>query len=200
MADSQTPGGEDVPLSSPDKGVNVPRAEFTIDTLAALQAHSLRLSRISTLVKDEGLQDLTQASEARLLDVVARSRNSSSNDPEVIAMHKKCLKAAKSRARENVHYNSPLPFEEENEDVQYVSERINMAFANLTAPQLGEALKKEVAAAQGHVDALRLSIVNNSPRADPTQGPHNARTLDRGRYFTQRLAEIKDIFTDNRIR
>ncbi|KAI9058667.1 hypothetical protein FKP32DRAFT_1596976 [Trametes sanguinea] len=226
MREAQTPcDAKEEPLHSSDEDIKVPRAEYTRDALAALQAHSLRLSRLSALAKDGGLKAKTRVAEARLLDLVARSKGSNRDDPEVAAAYQRCLAAAKSRAALSVQYRSPLPTEDEHGDVEGLSDRVtqkefevqsladhasaltlacaraiqaNAAFATESVPQLREALQKEASAAQGHVDTLRLSIVNHADKPETTQTYRHDRTLHHGRSFSQTLADIDRLFGDTR--
>ncbi|KAL7278782.1 hypothetical protein ACG7TL_007791 [Trametes sanguinea] len=207
-----------LPLS--EKVIEVPRAEYTRDTVAA---HSLRLSRLSTLAKDHGLKARTQAAEARLLDLIAHSKNSDRDDPEVSAAYQKCFAAAKSRAEMSVQYRSPNPTESECEDIQGISDRVsqresevqsladhasaltlacaraiqgNAAFTKETAPQLREALQNEASAAQGHVDTLRLSIVSHAAKLESKRSYGHDRALHQGRSFPQTLADVERVFSD----
>ena len=49
-----------------------------------MQAHSLRLSRLSVSAKDGALPARTKATETRLLHAIAHTMESSTDDPEVI--------------------------------------------------------------------------------------------------------------------
>ncbi|KAI0758220.1 hypothetical protein C8Q74DRAFT_1303806 [Fomes fomentarius] len=165
------------------------RAEYTRDTLAAVQAHQLRVSRLASHAKDHTATSSTKA-EQRLLDAVARSLNAPTDDPEAIAKFQQLVSAGKSQARLSVQYQSPLhPQVERQEEMHDVSLRIKgkeselqeladhsaaltlacaqslqtiSHFARDTSPALRDGLQQESASAQGHGDVLRLSIVNRA--------------------------------------
>ncbi|KAI8996299.1 hypothetical protein BD414DRAFT_454863 [Trametes punicea] len=208
-------------LKSPESNAKFPHAEYTRDALAALQAHSVRLAHLSSLARDGTLASKTKAAEARLLNTIAHTLDLNADDPEVILAHEKCLVAAKSRARHNIEYRSPLPTSPAIDDLYEVSERIaqkeaelqdladqasaltlacaqalqaSATFTQKTAPELIEALKKEASSAQGYVDALRLSVVNRTS-APSSEAILKDRNLSQGRTFSQTLADIESMFT-----
>ncbi|KAI0350561.1 hypothetical protein OH77DRAFT_1412853 [Trametes cingulata] len=215
--------GDDVAPPTPTSTAKPVRAEYTRDTLAALQAHSLRLSRLASLAKDSSLPALINEAETRLRAAVASFMELSVDDPQVLAAYETCVAVAKSRARLNVEYRSPLPDGEPPEDLQEMSDRIiekehelqsladraaaltlasaralqaDAAFRQETAPQLKDALQTEAAASQGYVDALRLSIVNR-PRAEAAGG-FPGKDLSGGRSFEKTLSDIEQMFNEAR--
>ncbi|KAI0325267.1 hypothetical protein GY45DRAFT_1312441 [Cubamyces sp. BRFM 1775] len=221
-----TIGKEKGPVPSYDAPTEPVRAEHTRDTIAALQAHSLRLSRLSVSAKDGALPARTKTSETRLLNAIARAMGSSIDDPEVVQTFERCREAAKARARQALEYRSPLPTEQPDEDLHTISERVRQKeaelqvlidkaaaltlacaralqadtiFANETAPQLKEALHKEATAAQGYLDVLRLSINHRAQPGEPTESPDSeSGSLNDGRSVSQVLADIEQAFTDAR--
>ncbi|KAI0651040.1 hypothetical protein C8Q79DRAFT_931142 [Trametes meyenii] len=203
---------------SPPKHI---RAEHTRDTITALQAHSLRISRLSDKAQDGKLPARTKEAEEKLLDAVARSMGLSLDHPEVVSAYKQHIAIAKARARENLEYRSPLPADESSEDLSEISERIvqkectlqslanrsgaltlacvsalqeDAAFIQEAVPQLRDALQKEAAATQGYVGTLRLSVVNR-PREAPRQ---YGKSLSDGRSFEKTLADIEHTFSEAR--
>ncbi|KAI0369537.1 hypothetical protein BV20DRAFT_1122001 [Pilatotrama ljubarskyi] len=111
-------------LSRPRTPIHPVRVEYTRDTLASLQAHSLRLSRLSSLAQDSTLAARTGDAETCLRDAVARSMGLSADHPDVVSVHERCVATAKSRACLSVQYRSPLPEGEPPEDLEDLSDRI----------------------------------------------------------------------------
>ncbi|KAH9851224.1 hypothetical protein C2E23DRAFT_831526 [Lenzites betulinus] len=194
-----------------------PRTEYTCDTLASLQAHSLRLARLSAVAKGKALMTQTQKSELRLLEVVARSMGSDTENPDVVSAYERVRAAARTHASSSMAYRPPLPEDETEEDLEGIYQRIadketdlqnltdqaaaltlacaralqaDSVFVRNTAPQLKEALQEETAATQGHVDALRRSVVNR-PRAADATGRSQGNDLSHGRSFSQTLSDIE---------
>ncbi|OJT11350.1 hypothetical protein TRAPUB_12150 [Trametes pubescens] len=197
------------------------RVELTRDALTSLQSHSIRLTRLSAIANDNTLPVKTNDAETRVLEVIAHSMGLSTRDPNVISAYENFLTAARLRANANVAYRSPLSPAESNEDLQEVSQRIiekerrlqdlvdeasaltlacaralqtDTVFVHETVPQLRSALEEEATAAQGHVDALRRSIMNR---------PRSSQTLRRdsfsgGRSFEQTLSDIERQFANTR--
>ncbi|EIW56355.1 uncharacterized protein TRAVEDRAFT_21559 [Trametes versicolor FP-101664 SS1] len=197
------------------------RVEHTRDALTSLQSHSIRLTRLSAIASDNTLSARTKDAEARVLEAIAHSMGLDTGDPDVIAAYETSLAAARSRARASVEYHSPLPHAESSEDLQDVSQRIiekerrlqdladeasaltlacvralqtDSVFVHETAPQLRGALEEEAAAAQGHVDALRRSIINR-PRPPQTS---RSDSLGGGRSYEQTLSDIECQFANAR--
>ncbi|KAI0819440.1 hypothetical protein BC628DRAFT_1332859 [Trametes gibbosa] len=200
------------------------RTEYTRDALASLQSHSIRLTRLSGLAEAEILATRANKLEASLFEVVARSMHSYTGDPEVVYARERICAGARIRAASSIQYHSPIPeatHMEEFEDVyQRIAEKeLNLqnladraaaltlacarllrkdhAFVQDTAPQLNEALEGEAAAAQGHVDAQRLSIINR-PRAADATGSLKRDSITHGRSFCQTLSVIEHRFTETR--
>ncbi|TBU46381.1 hypothetical protein BD309DRAFT_858167 [Dichomitus squalens] len=164
--------------------------EHTRDALAALQAHALRASRLSLQPNDSVLPSRVNKAKQRLLLAVARSMNASADDDEVATMFQALRAAAEAQARLAVQYHSPLPSEPDGaEDLRDLSRRLDekenqlhdlvnqsaaltlacaqsfqmlTEFANEALPALRDALHDESNSAQGHLDILRLSVVNRS--------------------------------------
>ncbi|TBU22291.1 hypothetical protein BD311DRAFT_770641 [Dichomitus squalens] len=164
--------------------------EHTRDALAALQAHALRASRLSGQPNDSVLPSRVNKAKQRLLLAVARSMNASADDDEVATMFQALRAAAEAQARLAVQYHSPLPSEPDGaEDLRDLSRRLDekedqlhdlviqsaaltlacaqslqmlTEFANEALPALRDALHDESNSAQGHLDILRLSVVNRS--------------------------------------
>ncbi|KAI0659495.1 hypothetical protein C8Q70DRAFT_113135 [Cubamyces menziesii] len=219
-----TIGNTEEPVSPTEAPTKPIRAEHTRDTLAALQAYSLRLSRLSASAKDGALPARTKATETRLLNAIARAMGSSADDPAVVRKYEECRESAKARARQTLEYRSPLPVGQPDEDLSAISERVRQKevelqalsdkaaaltlacaralqsdtiFANETAPQLKDALHKEAAAAQGYIDVLRLSINHRARTEESTRDiDGDGHSLSDGRSFSQVLADIEQTFTD----
>ncbi|KAI0722585.1 hypothetical protein C8Q76DRAFT_691322 [Earliella scabrosa] len=187
------------------------RAEHTRDSLAALQAHQIRVTRLAAHSKDPSSEE----TQRRLLDAVARSLGTSSDDPKTQSAFQQLLSACKSQARRAVQYTSPLPLEtadvaglpslslrikgkeDELQELADYSAALTIAcaqalqtvthFVKETSPALHDGLRDETAGAQGHIDVLRLSIVNR-PSSSSEGSPQS---LNGGQSFVATLENIR---------
>ncbi|KAI0754287.1 hypothetical protein C8Q80DRAFT_358833 [Daedaleopsis nitida] len=85
------------------------RAEHTRDTLAALQAHQLHLSKLSLQAREQGGSHSRTDAERRLLHSVAHVMQRPEEEPEVLSTFERLRSSAQSRARLHTQYQSPLP-------------------------------------------------------------------------------------------
>ncbi|KAI0772395.1 hypothetical protein BD413DRAFT_41896 [Trametes elegans] len=200
------------------------RTEHTRDTLAALQAHGLTLSRLSALAKEAGLAARTQEAESRIRDAVARIAAAGPDDLEVDALYDRYLAGAKSRARASVQYRSPLPTSDQQIEISEVVKRIaekeeqmqqagdrsaalilacaravkvTSEFSQGAAPQLNSELQTEATQSRGYVDALRLSVISRDGPSDK-KPESQGMSLSHGRSFERTLTDIEHAFSDAR--
>ncbi|KAI0722306.1 hypothetical protein C8T65DRAFT_565055, partial [Cerioporus squamosus] len=161
------------------------RTEYTNDVLAALQAHSLRVSHIAASANGQPSPSRVQEAERRLLQAVALSKGVTVDVAEV--SYQELLTLGRNQALQRVRYKSPIPAEREMEDIEEITQRISEKEAELqrladhsaaltlacaqslqvvshfvkeATPALRDSLQEEAGTAQGHTDTLRLSVVN----------------------------------------
>ncbi|TFK79706.1 hypothetical protein K466DRAFT_605937 [Polyporus arcularius HHB13444] len=175
------------------------RTDYTKDVLSALQAHSLRVGRLSAQANLNGQSSSSRVEEAeqRLLQAVTRPKGSDVNDADVSSTYQQLLASARNQALHRVRYRSPIPADREIEDIGEVAQRISdkeeelqrladqsaaltlacaqalqvvSHFTKEATPALRVTLQDEADAAQRHVDTLRLSVVNR-PRSSPGRPP-----------------------------
>ncbi|KAI0673238.1 hypothetical protein C8Q78DRAFT_1023750 [Trametes maxima] len=208
-------------LPSPPSPPKHIRAEYTRDTIAALQAHSLRISRLFAIAQGGQLPARTKEAEGGLLNAVAQSMGLSPDHLEVVSTYRQHVAAAKARARENLEYRSPLPTDHPSNDLSEISERIiqqehtlqsladrsaaltlacaralqaDVAFIQEAVPHLEDSLAAEATATEGYVDAFRLSIVNRPREATRQYG----KSLSCGWSFEKTLVDIERTFSEAR--
>ncbi|KAI1796042.1 hypothetical protein LXA43DRAFT_988074 [Ganoderma leucocontextum] len=198
------------------------RAEHTRDTLSALQSYALRVSRLSQRTQETSSPSRVKKAEERLLQAVTASLSSTTEDEKVVSTFQTLCAAGKSQARPSVVYRSALPPETEKaEDLQELTLRVHEKedelqglfdhsaaltvtcaqslqtitnFANETSPALRDGLREESNSAQGHVDLLRLSVINR--RETPTV-PNTIDGLSRGQSFDAVLETIQRQATES---
>ncbi|PIL37475.1 hypothetical protein GSI_01169 [Ganoderma sinense ZZ0214-1] len=139
-------------------------------------------------------------------------------------MMRRSYQHCKSQAELSVQYRSPLPRQsEKTEDIQQLAQRVSEReaelqglvdhssaltvacaqslqsitnFASETSLALHDALREESSSAQGHVDVLRLSVINRS-EGPVALVPTGTGGLSRGQSFETVLASIQRQATES---
>ncbi|RPD66811.1 hypothetical protein L226DRAFT_608103 [Lentinus tigrinus ALCF2SS1-7] len=186
-ATSESPVGasnQSEPLNCTIKPI---RTDLTADVLSALQAHCIRVDRLAAQASGQHLPLRVEEAEQRLLQAVSRSKGISANDAEVSSTFQELRAIGRKQALRRVQYRSPIPeargvenvgdithrISEKEEELQRLADhsaaltlacvkalQVVSHFAKETTPSLRDSLQNESNNAQGHIDTLRLSVVN----------------------------------------